>query len=210
MSKYNEERLISAPVAPVPFGFYQFEEDDVKLLKRYAKELKESPLRIPMRTSANVEEVYEASPFMDDVVGAIVLKAIKSLINELPRTHRWRMLNSWVEYVKKGDFLPPCQMLGGDMAFSVWVNIPYDLEEEMSHPRCSATNDPCASKTHMIYANPIGKISTRSFTFTKADEGVMLIYPSNVLLQSFPFYTSDGECIIMRGSLVVEEIPVRN
>jgi hypothetical protein len=210
MTKYNEERLVSAPVAPVPFGFYQLEEDDVNLLKRYAQELKESPRKFRFQTSANVEEVYGASAFMEDVVGNIGLQSVKSLINQLPPNCRWKILESWVEYRKKGDFLPPTSVPGGDMAFSIWINIPYDMEEEMAHPRYKDCHNPCAAKTQMIYANPIGKIATRNFVFTKADEGVMLIYPSSILLQSFPFYTSDEECIVMRGSLVVEEIPLRN
>lgn len=208
MSKYNEERLVSSPVAPVPFGLYQVESDDLRLLKLYTKQLKESPLRVPITTSANVEEVYESSNFLNDLVGSFVFRAIGSLVNELPKNHRWRLLNSWVEYRKKGDMLPPSQMLGGDMSFMVWINIPYDIEEEMAHPRNKNTHNPCATKTQMIYTNPIGKICTRDLVFSKADEGLIMIHPSSLLIQSFPFYTSDEECIIMRGSLTVEEIPV--
>ena len=208
MSRFNGERLVSSPVAPVPFGLYQVEADDLKLLKLYAKQLKESPQRVPIQTPANVEEVYEGSNFLNDLVCSFVFPATKSLINELPKTHRWRLLNSWFEYRKKGDMLPPSQMLGGDMSFVVWINIPYDIEEEMAHPRCSKTSNPCATKTQMLYTNPIGKMTAKEFVFSKADEGVIMIYPSSVLLQSFPFYTSDEDCIIMRGSLVVEEIPV--
>jgi len=210
MSKYNEERLVSSAVAPVPFGFYQLEEDDVNLLKRYAKELKETPRKFHFPTSANVEEVYGATSFMEDVVGNIGLKCLKTLINQLPPNHRWKILESWVEYRKKGDFLPASSVPGGDMAFAIWINIPYDMDEEMDHPRYKDCHNPSAAKTQMIYTNPLGKMSTRNFTFTKADEGVMLLYPSSILLQSFPFYTSDEECIVMRGAFVVEEIPFRN
>ena len=94
MSKYNEERLISAPVAPVPYGLYQVEKDDVRLLKLYTKQLKESPQRVPIKTSANVEESYESSNFLNDLVCSFVFPAVKSLIDELPKTHRWRLLNS--------------------------------------------------------------------------------------------------------------------
>lgn len=208
MSRYNEERLISAPVAPVPYGLYQVEEDDLRLLKLYTKQLKESPQRVPITTSANVEESYESSNFLNDLVCSFVFPAVKSLINELPKTHRWRLLNSWVEYRKKGDMLPPSQMLGGDMSFMVWINIPYNIEEEMSHPRNKNTHNPCVTKTQMLYTNPIGKMAVKEFVFSKADEGVIMIHPSSILLQSFPFYTSDEECIIMRGSLTIEEIPV--
>ena len=209
MSKYDGKRLVSSAVAPVPFGFYQLEEDDVNLLKRYAQELKDSPRKFQFNTCANVEESYGASSFMEDVVGNIGLQALKGLVNELPKTHRWRILESWVEYRKKGDFLPPTQVPGGDMAFAIWINIPYDMEEEMSHPRHQNTYHPCAAKTQRIYTSPIGKIATRDFVFTKADEGVMLIYPSSVLLQTFPFNTSEGECIVRRGAFLAEEIPFR-
>jgi len=210
MSRYNEERLVSAPVAPVPYGLYQIEKDDLRLLKLYAKQLKESPQRVPITTFSNVEEVYEGSNFLNDLVCSFVFKAVKSLINELPQTHRWGLLNSWVEYRKKGDISPPSQMLGGDMSFVLWINIPYDIEEEMSHPRNQNTHNPCVTKTQMIYTNPLGKISTKDFVLSSADEGLILIHPSSIFLQTFPFYTSDEECIIMRGSLVVEEIPLRN
>ena len=210
MSRYDEERLVSAPVAPVPYGLYQVEKDDLRLLKLYAKQLKESPQRVPITTSANVEEVYEGSNFLNDLVCSFVFKAVKSLINELPKTHRWGLLNSWVEYRKKGDLTPPSQMLGGDVSFIVWINIPWDIEEEMSHPRNKNTHNPCVTKTQMIYTNPIGKISTKDFVLSKADEGLIMVHPSSLLIQNFPFYTSDEECIIMRGSLQAEEIPFRN
>ncbi len=209
MSKYDSERLTSSPVAPVPFGLYQLEEDDVNLIKRYAKELKARPLKYDIQTSSNVEECYGASSFMVDVVANIAFNALKELVMPPPSNCRWRVLESWVEYRKKGDFMPPTQVPGGDMAFALYINIPYDIEDEIAHPRNEKTLHPCAAKTQMIYANPIGKISTRDFIFTKADEGVILIYPSSVLLQTFPFNTSEGECIVMRGAFLAEEIPFR-
>ena len=202
MNIFDKERLISAPVASIPFGLYQLEKEDLDLLKKYCKELKDSPVKrsVNSNTTSCYEHQYESSSAIIDLLAVYLVPAVKELTNPPPKGWNWKVNNSWVEYRQKNEFRPASEMMG-DFAFCCFVNVPYDIDEEKSHPCNKDSINKAVAKTTLTYVSPIGKIMSKDFSFGTNDEGVVIIYPSEVLIQSYPFYTTDENTTVICGDL---------
>ena len=108
----------------------------------------------------------------------------------------------WCNFQKKHEFNPP-HIHSGLFSFVVFIQIPYNLEDEMK------VYPDIVEKEHI-------KIFTSKFSFLNSDgnnlvidpisvdksfEGKGFIFPSNQHHAVYPFYTSDGYRITVSGNL---------
>jgi len=209
MNIFDKERLISAPVASIPFGLYQLEKEDLDILKGYCAELYENPLKREVNkfTTSCYEHQYQSNAAIHNLLKTYLIPCVKELTNPPPKGWEWHIVNSWVEYRQKNEFRPASEVVG-DFAFCCFVSIPYDIDKEKSHACNKNSINKALAKTSLTYVSPIGKIMSKDFSFGKNDEGVIMIYPSEVLIQSYPFFTADENTVVICGSLNCTEIPV--
>ena len=115
-------------------------------------------------------------------------------------------LNSfWVNFQKKHEFNPPHDH-GGVYSFVIWMQIPTSFAEQRKLPVCIESNaDNLISNFAFSYTNTLGKVSTFAYNMEKEAEGYMVMFPSQMTHQVFPFYESDGERISISGNINIEE-----
>ena len=109
--------------------------------------------------------------------------------------------NMWVNFQKKYEY-NPLHNHTGILSFVLWVQIPYDLEEELSLPNCKKSNLPKNSLFEFICTNYEGKIVSYPIQVDKTYEGTIIVFPSTLNHIVYPFYTSDEYRISISGNLV--------
>ena len=108
----------------------------------------------------------------------------------------------WVNFQKKYEFNPP-HIHGGVYSFIIFVNIPYELEDELKQFK---TKTNATSKLHFttpcpLHWNRCGIVRT-DINVDKSFEGKIIIFPAHLQHGVFPFYTSDDYRITISGNVV--------
>ena len=103
----------------------------------------------------------------------------------------------WVNYQKKYEFNPPHNH-SGVFSFVIWLQIPYNLEEEIKEEH---RRD--ASLFNFIFSHQ-DRLSTERLHVDKSWEGYMILFPSQQFHYVNPFYTSDDYRISISGNISLD------
>ena len=115
--------------------------------------------------------------------------------------YKLKLKSLWVNYGQKYDF-NPSHCHSGVFSFVIWVQIPFDLEEEMKRygPNTNET-----ALFYFTYISPLGKHVTDFVPVTKDWEWRMAFFPSGLNHGVNPYYTSDDYRISISGNMYLEE-----
>mgnify|MGYP003639620905 FL=1 len=143
--------------------------------------------------------------FMEDALPKFIDKYLKSF--GLPEKRKskegdqWNLKSLWVNFQKKHEFNPPHDH-DGSFSFVIWMKIPTSFEEQRKLPIAVDSNsDRLISNFTFIYTDILGNIRNFSYNMEKEAEGYLVMFPSRLLHQVFPFYKSTGERISISGNL---------
>lgn len=108
----------------------------------------------------------------------------------------------WVNFQKKYEF-NPLHRHNGLLSFVIWMDIPYDIEEEKKQPASinSVNNYPGHFVFH--YPQATGAMYSEYFACDKTMNNTILLFPSCVNHEVYPFYTSDKYRITVSGNLML-------
>lgn len=112
----------------------------------------------------------------------------------------WKLSQLWVNYQKKHEFNPP-HIHDGSFSFVIFVKIPYLIQDEINLASVKNSNMPRAGAFQFIFTNIFGEVREAVQPVDKTYEGRIFLFPSNLLHQVFPFYTSDEYRITVSGNL---------
>jgi hypothetical protein len=110
--------------------------------------------------------------------------------------------DAWVNFQKKHEY-NPIHYHFQDLSWVLWVTIPYELDEEISAPHVRESNSKHASKFQFIYNKLDGGIGMHLIDIDKSYEGVMIMFPSYLKHQVYPFQTSDEYRISLAGNIKI-------
>ena len=118
------------------------------------------------------------------------------------------MDNTWVNFQKKYEFNPP-HTHTGLFSWIIFLNIPYNLEDENKvFPEMNIRDENnevvfVTSRLAFLLVNPYlsGGIDHVSINVDKSFEGKIMMFPSYLQHEVFPFYTSDDYRITVSGNL---------
>ena len=112
----------------------------------------------------------------------------------------WKLGDTWVNYQKKYEFNPPHHH-DGSYSFVIFVQVPFLLDKELENNSVKNSNTPRPGYFSFSYTNIFGEISNCDIAVDIKDEGRILLFPSKMVHQVFPFYTSDEYRITVSGNL---------
>lgn len=118
-----------------------------------------------------------------------------------PEKIDFQLQRLWINYQKKHDFNPP-HIHSGAFSFVIWVQIPYDLDEEL---KVYGTNGNETSLFSFYYSNALGNIDTEYLFLDKSFEWKMAFFPARLTHGVNPFYTSDDYRISISGNVYIVE-----
>lgn len=113
---------------------------------------------------------------------------------------RPHFMDFWVNKQKKYEF-NPIHNHYGKIAWVIWVNIPYDLQEELEHSNNVASDKKRNSIFEFLFSKVTGEIRTHQLYLGKEDEGKVMMFPAGLKHTVYPFYTSDGYRISVAGNI---------
>jgi hypothetical protein len=154
--------------------------------------------------AGNLEKEYSTHKSKD-----ILRNYLTSLANEFHKYSaenehypQWDIKDLWINFQKKYEH-NPLHNHTGVLSFVLWVQIPYDLKDELSHPNCINSNTPSNSLFEFVCTDFIGRIVQNRIEVDKSYEGTIIMFPSSLHHMVHPFYTSDEYRISISGNLVV-------
>jgi len=107
----------------------------------------------------------------------------------------------WANFQRKHEF-NPVHNHGGTLSFVIWVQIPYELEEEFKQSREHNDYPKTTSCFQFLVTNNIGQICSHTLPVDKSWEGKIIVFPSKMMHTVYPFYTSDDYRVSVSGNII--------
>ena len=111
-----------------------------------------------------------------------------------------KLISLWVNFQKKYDF-NPLHSHGGLYSFVIWLNIPYDLDEEKKQFPKLEDKQNMVSNFQFAFTDTLGNISQETIPVDKSFHGKLCLFPANMRHAVNPFYTSDSYRISVAGNI---------
>ena len=194
----------------------QLPEDVVANIWTVINEARDKPEGMKPELAGNISSsirLDSSSPLLEE----FVTKTIPSFMDSHMQNYGppWRAVikegqgfsleSLWVNFQKQHEFNPPHDH-SGVYSFVIWMQIPTSYAEQKKLPICAESNaDNHISNFAFSYTNTLGKVSTFAYNMEKEAEGYMVMFPSQMLHQVFPFYENDGERISISGNITIED-----
>ena len=190
-------------------------EDTVDSLWKLIEESKKQPESMKSELAGNISSSIRldgGSPLIEDFLQNIIPKYIQQSINSFGPPYRlemkegqiWNLNSLWVNFQKKHEF-NPMHDHGGVYSFVIWMQIPTSYEEQRKLPICAESNaDGNISNFAFTFTNTLGRICQFVYNMEKDAEGYMVIFPSELKHEVFPFYENDGERISISGNVDIQ------
>lgn len=188
---------------------YEFPVDLFDNLKKKVKDFekntffKEKIKNFNKTLAGNLEEEYRFDFDKDIDIKKFILSETNDYYNEFYNIKNSNLIikDSWINFQKKYEY-SPLHTHDGDLSFVIWISIPYDLEKELNYKNCVNSNCPSNSLFSFLIVNNFGNIVTQHINVDKTFEGKMIIFPSKMHHQVYPFYTSNNYRISISGNLI--------
>ena len=125
---------------------------------------------------------------------------VEKVSEELDYLHQptFKVKDLWVNFQNKYEF-NPLHSHGGAISFVIWVQIPYSFEDECNTLQAKGiTGSPNNGSFEFVYTTLLGNITKYRYQPT---QGKLLVFPSSMPHQVYPFYTSDLERVSISGNI---------
>ena len=129
--------------------------------------------------------------------------AVDKDFNELKCLDASVTLNGlWANYQYEHEF-NPIHKHNGFLSFVVWLKIPYDTKDQEKLPFLEGVekSNRRAGKFQFTFTDMDGKIAQAPLPMNRDLEGQMVIFPSSLHHQVFPFFNTDKERVSLSGNL---------
>ena len=137
-------------------------------------------LELPDELIMYLEDACHHGPFGE------VAKSIDVLSHSAAPT----IESMWCNFQKKHEF-NPLHVHSGFASFIIFVNIPYDLEDETNHFVCADEMEATSKLFFLNYLPNTNRPYLRPVNVDKSFEGKMVMFDAQKPHQVYPFYTSD-------------------
>ena len=101
---------------------------------------------------------------------------------------------AWFNYQKRHEFIP-VHVHAGVYSFVIWLDIPYNIDEELSIGKY-------ASCFNFLYTSILGIPMVKTLPVSKEWVGKILLFPANLQHVVYPFFTSSGIRISLSGNII--------
>ena len=116
------------------------------------------------------------------------------------KTNKLILQEFWVNFSKKTEF-NPLHTHGGVLSFVIWMKIPTKSEDQHNLPISKNTTDPASSDFMFTYTDILGSIQGMSWPMDPEIEGTMVVFPSTLNHQVYPFFECDDYRVSISGNV---------
>jgi hypothetical protein len=188
--------------------------------------LKEEILEIQNNFSQSKKNNHQ---LVGNIRKEFVLTKSKDYVNKLLEPYVWKfdnafeyissvsVLNSdcllsiesmWVNFQEKHEF-NPTHSHTGVLSFVIWIDIPYNIEDEKHQSPGAESISPLAGTFTFHYTNSLGKICHQHIAADNSMNNHFFLFPAQLNHSVSPFYTSDKYRISVSGNFKFQ-VPEKN
>lgn len=151
-----------------------------------------------------LEEVSELNTFVVEVIRAYesnfdYMNSIRLLSKDVPL----QFGPTWINFMKKHEFNPP-HMHNGVYSYVLWLDIPYDIEDEKNAPSSINSNHNYPGHFGFIYTSILGETRTEELPVDRTWNGTLCLFPAKLYHFVNPFTTSDEYRITVAGNIMLD------
>ena len=188
--------------------------DDIDLAKKNIKENKHNSRlagnlseSLVLSDHNNILEDYLREPCTLYVSDFLMSSPVNRNIFMEQEDHsaKLTLASLWVNHQKQHEF-NPLHHHSGVVSFVIWLKIPTDYRDQHLLPFVANSNLPSASNFEVLYSRIDGSLATHAFFLDEKAEGQILMFPSNLMHQVYPFYHCDEERVSISGNLYYEKL----
>ena len=106
----------------------------------------------------------------------------------------------WFNFQRPGEFLP-LHNHTGIYSFVIWVDIPFNAEDEKDKETNTDLVKNRTSNFEFIFTDVLGKISHHALYVDKKWEGKIAMFPAELYHQVYPFYSVNDVRISLAGNI---------
>ena len=204
LKESKEKKNKSTPITPRNAGWIIKKLTQVELdFVWYCIDTKtQDSKKIQYNLAGNITSSYELMDhrnlFWSTVVNPLV-RDYKHYYNERSGS-KLCLQNWWVNYQNQTEF-NPMHTHTGVYSFVIWMKIPTSYKEQKKLPIASPSNSSAISNFHFTYTDILGKIRTMSYEMSPNMEGTMVLFPSALNHEVYPFYNCDETRISVAGNV---------
>lgn len=123
---------------------------------------------------------------------------IKLLDKDMPM----RMNDPWVNFQRKHEF-NPIHDHSGIYSWVIWIKVPYLINDELAASPGKDSLDPVSGHFEFQYTTTLGSIQPYKIAADQTMENTLIVFPSKLTHQVYPFYSSDDYRISVSGNFVI-------
>ena len=201
------------------YSISRFPDDVLLDIKSEIAEIKDNIINTPkisQQLAGHLENQFYLKKSKDILEPSIIELAInytmfwkyQSRIYEYSRSAEspisFELESVWVNFQKKLEY-NPLHNHTGLFSFVSWINIPYNVRNEMSLSLVMPSNGPVAASFNFVYTNVFGEVQNHPFFPEKVNEGDIIFFPAQLNHLVYPFFTSDDYRITISGNVFVKK-----
>ena len=111
--------------------------------------------------------------------------------------------NMWVNFQEKYEF-NPVHMHKGIFSFVIWIQVPYNIQEEKLKSPGKEGNHNLAGCFQFHYVNTLGSMMEMTLPVDKEWEGKICFFPAKLSHSVNPFYSSNDYRISVAGNISLQ------
>ena len=195
----------------------QLSNETIKVLWKLIDEAKNNPINMNNKLAGQISTsliLNKNSPELTDFCQKIIPKMVNTYIKNfsaLPIKHNnnntkdltLELDELWVNFQNEGEF-NPIHDHNGAFSFVIWMKIPTSsIEQNESSIASSSNTKGLVSNFCFTYIDILGNFRNHVYSMEKNIEGVMVMFPSRLNHQVFPFYNNKDTRISISGNLGV-------
>lgn len=106
----------------------------------------------------------------------------------------------WVNF-QKAQEENPIHTHGGLMSFVIWLQLPYDIQDELAQAPGRASRKCLAGHFNFHWTDILGQLQHFHIPADRTRESTLLVFPSELAHSVNPFYTSSDYRITISGNI---------
>ena len=161
---------------------------------------------IQYNLAGNITSSYELYDHQNLFWNSVVKPLVKDYQQHYHHHHKDKpkgklhMHNWWVNYQNQTEF-NPLHAHTGVYSFVIWMKIPTNYEDQKKLPMASQSNSSAISNFLFTYTDILGTIRSMSYEMSPEVEGTMILFPSSLNHEVYPFYNCNETRVSVSGNI---------
>ncbi len=212
MSENDELQWFQFSLPTTPLLKCTLTNDIINYLWKRIKVARDENIDVKHQLAGNIEQSLQLTDennyFFDNVLKGVCRKYVE----DNPKVASFRnsisdlyisdlvLRELWMNSQLQNDF-NPLHDHTGVISFVIWMKVPTSFKEQHEIQKCKNSANPAASDFQIVYNDITGAQRGYTIPMDQSINGTMILFPSTMLHQVYPFYDCEDERVSISGNL---------